>query len=215
MSTSVRFLCTATVWLLCTSVHAQEPQATVTRAPGGHPNPRLKASYRLFSLAGLEGSAMWLQGAQLDAYALSRRWVRLGVELEGGAGGTTFVNTPASLSYGLGGVTAGVQYPARVTPFLEGRFAGGVLSGQLDGALTIGAVTYNGMSATTWMYVGGIETGVEIYVYRRAYLSVGGGWMRSTWHGIDVPTTIANPQGGIAYKDITGDSFTLKLGGGI
>src|SRR5439155_1757035 len=82
-----------------------------------------------------------------------------------------------SVRYGLVGVTAGVQYPARVTPFLEGRFVGGVLEGQLDGALTVGETTYRGNSATTWIYGGGLETGVEVYLLRRLYLSAALGWM--------------------------------------
>ena len=179
------------------------------------PVPRLKASYRLFSISGLQGGQLWLDGAQVDAYALSRRWLRVGVELEGGGGGATFTTTPVKLSYGLMGLNAGIQYPMRVTPFVEGRFVGGILSGQLEGALTVAGTTYSGQSATTWIYGGGIETGIETYIYGRSYLSIAGGWMRSTWHGVDVLTMMQNPSGGMAYKNLTGDTFTLKVGIGI
>jgi hypothetical protein len=205
--------------LLCCSLAASaraEPVAIVSAKPPPHANPRLKAAYRLFSVSGLGGAGpIWLHGAQLDAYALSRRWVRVGVELEGGGGGASLAGTTASLSYGLAGLTAAIQYPARVTPFVEGRFVGGVLSGQLDGTLTVGAASYSGTSATTWIYGGGLETGVEVYVYNRVYLSAALGWMRSTWHGVDVAATMANPQAGMAFKDLTGDSVTFKVGGGI
>jgi hypothetical protein len=194
---------------------SSEVSGAVITAKPERPSPRLKASYRLFAISGLQGGQLWLNGAQVDAYALSRRWVRVGVELEGGGGGATFSTTPVRLSYGLLGLTAGVQYPARITPFVEGRFVGGVLSGQLEGTLTIGSSSYSGQSATTWMYGGGIESGIEAYVYGRTYLSLGLGWMRSTWHGIDVLTMMANPSNGMAYKNLTGDTFTLKIGIGI
>jgi hypothetical protein len=211
----IAILCATSIWCASARPARAETVATITSAPPPHANPRLKASYRLFSLAGLEGAPMWLHGAQLDVYALSRRWARLGFELEGGGGDTRLVGTPARLSYGLGGLTAAVQYPARVTPFLEGRFVAGVLSGQLDGALTIGGASLGGSSATAWAYGGGLETGAEIYVYRRVYLSAALGWMRTTWHGVDVATTMQHPTAGIAYKDLVGDTVTLKLGCGI
>lgn len=217
--------CSARILLLATMVSftqvriAQadpEAVATVVTTPQReHPNPRLKASYRLFAISGLQGGQLWLDGAQVDAYAISRRWARVGVELEGGGGNATLATTPARLSYGLLGLTAGVQYPARITPFVEGRFVGGVLSGQLEGALTVAGTTYSGQSATTWMYGGGIETGIEAYIYGRSYVSLGIGWMRSTWHGVDVLTMMQNPSGGMAYKNLTGDTFTLKVGLGI
>jgi hypothetical protein len=203
------------LWSAGASVALAEPEATVVARPVAHEAPRLKVSYRLFSLAGLDGGAMWLHGAQLDAYVVSRRWLRIGLELEGGGGSASLAGTGAMLRYGLLGVTAGVQYPARVTPFVEGRFAGGVLSGALDGALTVGATTYTGSTATTWMYGGGLESGVEVYVYKRAYLSAALGWMHTTWHGVDVPAMMANPAAGMAYTDLAGDTVTLKIGGGI
>jgi hypothetical protein len=214
MQRSARFVIASILWIACGAARA-EPVEIVTAPPPAHANPRLKLSYRLFSLAGLDGAPMWLHGAQIDAYALSRRWMRIGVELEGGGGSATLAGTGASLSYGVAGVTAGVQYPARVTPFIDGRFVGGVLSGQLDGALVVGGQSFGGTSATTWMYGGGLETGVEVYVWRRAYVSAALGWMRATWHGVDVSAMMANPQGGMAYKDLVGDTVTLKLGCGI
>jgi hypothetical protein len=212
---TVSFVCILCANARATPAAAPAPSLTTSLPPTEHANPRLKASYRLFSVGGLEGAPLWLDGAQLDAYALSRRWVRIGGELEGGGGRATLASTSATLRYGLVGVTAGVQYPARVTPFLEGRFVGGLLFGQLDGTLTVGMTSYSGSSVTTWIYGGGLETGIEVYVYRRAYLSGALGWMRSTWHGVDVAAMMQNPAGGMVYKDIVGDSVTLKLGFGI
>jgi hypothetical protein len=186
-----------------------------------HANPRVKASYRLWSISNLGGGQVWLQGAQLDAYAVSRRWIRFGFELEGGAGsgradaGNGSSDTTLSMGYGLGGVTAAVQYPARVTPFLEGRFAAGILGGQLDEPFQVGGVTISPSTAITYLYGGGLETGVELYVVGRAYLSIALGWMRTTWRGPDVAARRANPMGGLQTTDLGGDTFTLKAGIGL
>jgi len=209
-----------TMWIFCTAAvgaegDRDESQESVA-ARAEHATPRLKASYRLFSIAGLEASSpIWLQGAQLDIYGVSERWVRFGLELEGGSGTASWQAASASIGYGLFGVTAGIQYPARVTPFLEGRFVAGGLFGELDGTLTVGTTTLMGTSGATWVYGGGLETGVEVYLSGRVYLSGAVGWMHSSWHGVDVPATTANPRGGVAYKDLVGDSFTVKVGLGI
>lgn len=204
----------------CSLVHGEEPPPSPTpnvvkATARGQYNPRLKISYRLLSIPNLDGSAIWLHGAQLDAYALSRRWIRVGLELGGGTGHTTLSQTGAQLSYGTAGVSVGIQYPWRVTPFVEGRFAGGVLAGSLDSAMTIAGVTITDPSAVTWMYGGGIETGVEVYAWKRMYLSVAIGWVRTTWRGIDYNAFVANPTAGVTYRDLVGDSFTFKLGCGI
>jgi hypothetical protein len=178
-----------------------------------HANPRLKLSYRRFSIASLDGSPLWLDGAQLDMYALSRRWVRIGLELEGGAGHADLAGNGVSVGYGLGGVTLGLQYPARVTPFIEGRAIGGALGGRFDRAIGIPgtSVTIDSVSALTWIYGGGVETGIELYTFGRAYLSASIGWVRTTWRGIAFPVTLE----GVRAKDIESDSFTFKLGFGV
>jgi hypothetical protein len=189
---------------------------TVRAAAKPHANPRLKLSYRRFAISHTDGSALWLDGAQVDAYYLSRRWVRLGVEGQGGGTRSQLLSTPANLAYGLFGLNAAVQYPWRVTPFLEGRFAAGFLNGKLDGPLTFGNLTLNAdTSTTTWMYHGGLETGLEVYTVNRLYISAAVGWVRSTWRGPDVAAMMLAPQEGLKLKDITGDSFTFKVGFGI
>jgi len=182
-----------------------------------HPNPRLKLSYRRFGITNLDGTPLWLDGAQLDVYPLSRRWVRAGFELEGGGGHASLEGNAASLGYGLAGANVAVQYPWRVTPFVEGRFAGGVLSGNFDGTVTVPGtnVSMSNASAVTWMYGGGLDVGAEFYTVKRLYLSAAVGWVRTTWHGLDVPAMQNDPAGGLRYKDLTGDSFTFKLGFGI
>jgi hypothetical protein len=137
--------------------------------------------------------------------------VRLGFELGGGAASTTFLNQSATVGYGLFGLTGGIQYPWRVTPFLDGRAVGGVLALALDGgAASTAATVLGGTSAVTWIYGGGLESGIELYVVNRFYLSAAVGWMRTTWHGVDYAATLAARR--MEFKDIVGDSVTVKAG---
>ena len=145
--------------------------ATVDPPVAAHPNPRLKLSYRQFAISNLDLSRVALSGVQLDVYPLSRRWARIGIELEGGTGsasldahsvGLWYALTGLSLGvleaeagtgraslnqnavdlwYAMLGMTAGIQYPARVTPFVEGRLVGGTLGGNLEGAIAIPGTT--------------------------------------------------------------------------
>jgi hypothetical protein len=202
--------------LLLAPVAAADESMQVTRSPQPrHAVPRFKASYRLFSIGNLDGSRLWLNGAQIDAYALSRRWIRLGLELEGGAGRTDLAGSGLGMAYGLLGFTGGVQYPARVTPFVDGRAVGGILHGELEGSLAALGLKINGGSATTYLYGGGIETGIEVYAYRQLYVTGAIGWVHTTWRGPDAAAMLADPRGGLKTKDLVGDAFTCKLGFGI
>jgi len=203
--------------LLTSTIAASAPDAQVSMR-ASHAAPRLKASYRRFAIANLDGSSLWLDGAQLDAYPLSRRWVRLGIELGGGGAHASLAGNGAQLAYGLAGLSLGVQVPMRVTPFLDGRFAAGLLSGRLDSStVTVGSasVTMPQSAALTALWGGGLETGVEVYTVGRAYLSAAIGWMRTTWRGLDVAAMAAGASASAASKDLTHDSFTLKVGLGI
>jgi len=191
----------------------------VTAAPAKpHPNPRLKLSYRSFGLSSFDGSAVGLKGAQLDTYPVSRRYFRLGVELEGGGGDAAMNGGTANLWYGLLGVGAGFQYPARVTPFVEGRIAAGALGGRYSGPLAkVGGVTLSADNASTatFLYVGGIDAGVEVYAVSRFYVSAAIGWAHPVYTGPDVAAMTQNPTGGLVTRQIASDSFTFKIGVGL
>lgn len=207
-------LATTPAW----AARAPEPDepGVTRRAPGAErPNPRLKLAYRRFAIPNLDGTSVWLDGGELDVYFLSRRFVRAGFELHGGGGAASLEQKSAGLSYGLLGIVAGFQYPARLTPFLEGRFAAGLLAGRLDSALSVAGVTVSQASALTYLYQGGIDAGVEIYTVGRLYVSIALGWVRATWRGIDYPALLRAPEAGVTLKELRGDSFTLKVGLGI
>lgn len=204
---------------------ADEPVATPTTvsatASAGppvvtHANPRLKLSYRQFSVSNLDGTGVPLKGIELDVYPLSTRWIRMGLDLEAGRGQATVLGHSIQARYGLLGVVGGFQYPARITPFVEGRLVGGVLGGTLDGPLTIPGTTLmlNGTSVATYIYGGGIDIGADVFALGRGYVSVSLGWLRTTWGGLDYAAMIKDPLAGIQFKNLTDNSFTLKLGVG-
>ncbi|HEY6477842.1 MAG TPA: hypothetical protein VI456_14800 [Polyangia bacterium] len=179
------------------------------------PTPRLKLSFTRFAIGNLDGSGIPLDALHLDAYPLSRRWVRAGLELEGGRGSATYMGDRAALTDLLLGMNAGLQIPGRITPFVEGRLAGGALSGHTEGPIDVGGVTVTQASATTYLYAFGLDAGAEIYLLGRGYLSLSLGWLHTTWRG----ATDAAPPGAsapdIALTDVTHDSFVFKAGVGI
>ena len=182
-----------------------------------HANPRLKLSYRRFAISNLDLTEVPLQGLQLDGYPLSMRWVRGGIEIEAGMGRAALNGGAVNVRYGMLGATAGFQYPARITPFAEGRLVGGVLGGTQDGVITIPgtAVAVRGTSAATWITGRGLDFGAEFFASERAYVSASIGWLRTTWGGVDYPAMVRDPSAGVRYKDLSKDSFTFKLGLGI
>jgi hypothetical protein len=200
---------------------AAEPEATVARtvtppAPKGSvPTPRLKLSYTRFSIGNPDGSAIPLDALHLDAYPLSARWVRAGLELEAGRGGATYMGDRAALADYLLGVNAGVQLPGRVTPFVEGHLAGGALSGHTEGPIDVAGVTVTQASATTYLYAFGLNAGAEVYLLGRGYLSLSLGWLHSTWRGATDSSPPGTSAPNIALTDVTHDSFVFKAGLGI
>jgi hypothetical protein len=191
------------------------PEDSVREAPTrrrSHANPRLKLSYRRFAVAGLDTGRVPLDGGQLDVYLLSRRWVRLGLEIEGGSGHSSSPALTADLWYGLFGLTVGLQYPARVTPFIEGRAAAGVLGGTLSGQTTIAGTTVSaqGLDTATLCYLGGVEAGVELYALGRTYLTVALGWVHPVYLGLS--PLVIQATGAVRTTKVATDTFTFKVG---
>jgi hypothetical protein len=203
------------------AAHPRAEGVVVVPAPMGphpasaHPCPRLKLAFGGFSIDNLDASPVRLTGLQLVVYPLSERWIRGGIAFEGGAGHAATNGNSISARYGLLGLSAGMQYPARVTPFVEGHLSGGILSGRVDGAVTVGETTLNGASGTTWLYGRGVSVGAEAYVSGRMYVSGSLGWMRATWGAPDVTAGLQNPQAPARLVDVTSDSLLWRVGLGI
>lgn len=185
-------------------------------APASTPHARLKLSLEGFSIGTTWGMPVGLTGLHLEAYPLSRRWVRAGLGLTGGLGNATLNGTSASAVYGQFGVSVGAQYPARITPFVEGHAAGGFMTAKLDRPVTIGTITVRDASGTTWLVTRGLDAGAELYVFGRAYLSFSLGWMRSTWASPDYnPYAPATANQNLRITTVTADSLLWKVGLGI
>jgi len=194
--------------------------STASEASGAPPGyPHLKLSYRYFAISNLDASDVPLQGLELDAYPVSGQWGRGGFEVEGGLGHAALNGAGVGVKYALLGVTAGFQYAAPLTPFVEGRLVGGLLSGNPDETLTMGsspaATTLRSTSAVTWIYGRGIDAGFEVFFVGHAYLSAAVGWLHTTWGGVDYAAALQDPAARLRPKNLEADSFTFKLGIGI
>jgi hypothetical protein len=175
------------------------------------PSPRFKLSFERFSIGNVDGTAVPLDAIHLDVYPLSGRWLRAGFEIEGGRGSASLFGDEAALTYGMVGANAGVQWPlGRVTPFVEGRLAGGLLHGQTVGTLTFDGGTITSAEATTWIYGRGLDAGAELYLFGRSYLTLSLGWLRTTWRGAQASAATSN--GDLTLTDITHDALIFKLG---
>jgi hypothetical protein len=164
-----------------------------------HAVPRVKLSYRYFTTVGLaKGDTLGFHIGELDFYP-SSGYLRFGLDAEVGyAGGkydAWFFTTGAAL---------GFQYPWRVTPFLEGRFDAGLLGGSAAGT-----------TAVSWIYMGGLDTGIELYVARRFYFTGAIGWVHSVYSGVDITWVMMHPGLAPSRKDFNSDSFTVKVGVGL
>jgi hypothetical protein len=180
-----------------------------------HPNPVVKFGYRHLALRNIDGSNLGFNSGSIDAYAVSRRWFRFGFEAEAGGasgfindmslgpGAGTIVSAPMTAWYAAVGLLAGFQYPARVTPFVEGRFIAGAIGGDIAG-----------QSAVSYTYMGGLDAGIELYLVGRFYLTASVGWVRPSWRGPDVDY-MRTHNGEMRLTMLTTDSFTFKVGFGL
>jgi hypothetical protein len=169
-----------------------------------HLAPLIKLSYRRFNLPNLDGSDMTMNGAQIDMYGLSRKWFRIGTELEIGAMTGKLMGKDASNFYLASGFQVGFQYPWRLTPFVDFRAAAGIIAGD--------AASKN---AITSMWLVGLDFGVEIYLVDRSYLSASIGWVHPVYRGVDLDFLTANPTRDPTTRDISTDTWTIKLGIGL
>jgi hypothetical protein len=171
--------------------------------PPSQPTPRAKFSYRRFTVPNLDGTPLPFNTVQLDIYAVSRRWFRAGVEASIGSASGTLGGKASTAWYVLTGFSLGVQYPWRITPFLDWHFAAGLMGGDVAGS-----------SAVSYAWLTGLEGGAEIYVVGRMFLSVAFGWLHPVYHGIDWQWSMAHPMSDPPYLDVVTDTWTVKAGVG-
>jgi hypothetical protein len=149
--------------------------------------PRLKFGYRTFSVADMGDVEARYHCFAIDAYVYSGI-VRAGLGVEGGAD-----STPRSNFILDGTVNLGVQYPMRITPFLEATVGFGFLRRDVLHEDLFG-----------FIYHVGLEAGAEVFISSRFLISTAVGWRRQVFKFSE------NPDVEAAY--VYFDSFTVKVG---
>ena len=163
-----------------------------------HAVPRVKLAYRRLTFAGLDHDTIDFNTIELDYYPFSH-FVRFGVATELGIGSDKY----SSWYFAVGG-NLGLQYPWRVTPFVDGRFVAGMIGG-----------SYLGQTAVSWVYVGGIDVGAEFYLFSRLHVSAAIGWAHPVFSGIDATYVRAHPMLEPQRIQLSYDTFTFKIGIGL
>ena len=188
--------------------------AATPEVPYVAPAPRLDLSITSFSIGNGAASTVPLQGLELDLYAITSSWLRGGFTLAGGRGNGTISGADVGLRYGMLGVAAALQFPIRLSPFIQANLAGGVLAGNLDGSVAIPgtSLSISGGTAATWIYTRGADIGVHLYALGSLHLTASVGWVRATWHAPDTAATVAAQSASLRFKDVTNDSLITKLG---
>jgi hypothetical protein len=188
--------------------------AAAPEVPYVAPAPRLDLSITSFSIGNGAASTVALQGLELDLYAITSSWLRGGFTLAGGRGNGTISGADVGLRYGMLGVAAALQFPIRLAPYIQANLAGGVLAGNLDGALAIPgtSLSITGGTAATWIYTRGADVGVHLYAVGSLHLTASVGWVRATWHAPDTAATVAAQSASLRFKDVTNDSVITKIG---
>jgi len=179
---------------------ARPPEPPAAAAPSGPwpYHPRLKLGYRWFSFSRMPATGSTaptasetFQSLSLDVYPTSS-YLRVGFSSQFGWESGQFQRTG---DYFLAeSASTGFQLPGRFTPFLEGLAGAGYMR-RLQG----------GSSSSTGYYQLGVDGGVEIYVAKRAYVSIALGYLH--------PGNLFLQQKNLS--GINADTWSLKLGFGI
>lgn len=174
--------------------------------PPRHPAPFMKIGYRRLGLKNLDTTAddFSVNAFELDLYPVSRDYLRVGSELVIGAASGILDGHSTTNWYTTSGWSLGFQYPWRVTPFVDFRFAAGLLGGEVAGK-----------TAITWTWQVGLEGGIELYIVDRTFVSVGFGWVRPTYRGFDLAKSKLFPTQDPDYQDFPTDTWTLRVSLGL
>lgn len=169
------------------------------RAP--HAAPRLQLSYRFLMLSDPYGGSLPFHLVELTGFPLSR-YFRLGLSVSAGG-------APRYGAWLLDvGLSVGVQYPARVTPFLDVKFAGGVIGAEIVDRKVV-----------SYQYRPTIEAGIEVYLTGRMHLSFAVGWAHPVYGGVDARAVEAAIKAGqsprFEIQDFAFDTVTVRAGIGL
>ncbi len=163
-----------------------------------HVAPAIEASYRFLQIADPYGGSLPFHLVELDGFPISRIF-RLGVSLVGGA-------APRYDAWMfMVGLSAGVQYPARVTPFLDLRISAGVLGAEIIDRKVV-----------SYAYMPSLEGGISVYIASRFHLTAAVGWAHPVYGGVDAKLVEQQIAAGIKpryeVKPFALDTVTVRIG---
>jgi hypothetical protein len=171
-----------------------------------HLAPAFEVGYRFLQIADPFGGALPFHHVEIDAYPVSGIF-RLGLSLGGGAA------SRYEAWMCLVGLSAGLQYPARVTPFLDFRFVVGVVGATLTFANSSGSVE---KPVVSYAYVPALEGGISVYLASRFHLTVALGWAHPVYGGVDANAVQQQYEMGIKptydIKPFGFDTATVRVG---
>ena len=196
---------------------ARHPELGMTSFEDTRFMPSVKFAFRQFNAFNLDAFAggtnpdgspvkptyLTFNTFEFTAYPVSMRYFRVGAEAQLGLGsGQT--NSPYTGYFFTTGLDVGFQYPWRVTPFFDARFAGGLLFGEVVG-----------QAALSYIYMYGLDVGVELYVVDRLFVTVSIGWVHPYYEGVDLKWQANHPNSDPKLLPFENDSFTFKIGVGL
>jgi len=166
--------------------------------PRRRPTVRFEASYRFFQIADPFGGGLPFHLVELNGYPVSGIF-RLGLSLAAG-GAQRYAAWMVEV-----GLSAGVQYPWRVTPFLDLRFSAGVL----------GADVFD-RKVVSYEYRPSIEGGLEVFIAGRFHLTAAVGWAHPIYGGVDGKAIQQMIDAGqdpkFDVQDLSFDTVTARVG---
>ena len=120
-----------------------------------------------------------------------------------------FVRLTSSDAFGLVGANLRLQLARPLAPYVEGQLGDGVSASRPDGALMIPGtpIGLNAAAGAGWMYMRGVELGVDVQRFRTGYVSIALGWLRSTW-----PVGGFDRNDRLVATDVSRDGVVFKIG---
>jgi hypothetical protein len=162
------------------------------------PVVRFELSYRFLMVADPYEGSLPFHLFEIGGYPYARIF-RVGFSLTAG-GAARHSAWLADL-----GLSVGVQYPARVTPFLDVRFAAGAIGAEIVGRKVV-----------SYQYRPVVEGGIQVFLARAFHLTAAIGYAHPVYGGVDakaIEQAIARGETPkYEVKDIGYDTVTARVG---
>jgi len=165
------------------------------------PVPHFELGYRYLSVADPYGGSLPMHLVEADAYPMAR-YFRLGFSVTGGA------STRESAWMTDVGLSVGLQYPWRVTPFFDARFAAGVIGAHI---VQHSVVSYE-LRPT-------LEAGIAVFAGKSFHFVAAVGWSHPIYGGVDARKVQNEINAGVTpsydVHNLGHDTVTVRVGIGL